>query len=66
MSTPTSSETSTDTKYAPSLAKTSEVNVVQSTSSQQPRGKKKNKGKYIKYSNQQERTKSQDPDAGKK
>jgi hypothetical protein len=58
-STPASSQTVTNTKYAPSPAQTSEVNVIQSTSSQQPGGKKKNKGKSKKYSNQQESTKPQ-------
>jgi hypothetical protein len=41
-----------DTKTTPSLMKTSEVNAVQSTSSQQPRDKKKNKGKSKNSSNQ--------------
>jgi hypothetical protein len=39
------------TKYAPSTIEISEVNVVQSTSSQQPGGKKKNKGKSKNSSN---------------
>jgi hypothetical protein len=40
-STPTSSQTGANTKYAPSLSQTFEVNAVQSPSSQQSRGKKK-------------------------
>jgi hypothetical protein len=49
-----------NTKTAPSPTQTSEVNVVHSTSSQQPGGKKKNKGKSKNSSNQQESTKTVD------
>jgi hypothetical protein len=42
----------TNTKTVSSPVETSEVNVVHSTSYQQPGGKKKNKGKSKKYSNQ--------------
>jgi hypothetical protein len=48
----------TTTTSAP--AQTSEVNAVQSTSSQQPGGKKKNKGKSKKYSNEQDNPKTVD------
>jgi hypothetical protein len=47
-------------KTAPSPTQTSEVNAVQSTSSQQPGGKKKNKGKSKNSSNPQESTKTVD------
>jgi hypothetical protein len=40
-----------DMKTISAPAQISEVNVIQSTSSQQPRGKNKNKVKYKKYSN---------------
>jgi hypothetical protein len=53
-----SSIPNTITTSAP--AQTSEVNVVQSTSSQQPRGKKKNKGKSKKPSNEKDNPKSVD------
>jgi hypothetical protein len=46
-----------DTKTTSAPTQTSEVNVVQSTSSQKPRGKNKNKGKSKKYSNKQDNPK---------
>jgi hypothetical protein len=48
------------TKTTPSHTKTSEVNVVQSTSFQHPGGKKKRKGKSKNSSNRQESTKTND------
>jgi len=53
-----SSTPTTNTSFA--HAQTSEVNLVQSTSSLQPRGKKKNKGKSKKPSNEQDNTKTVD------
>jgi hypothetical protein len=50
----------TNTHIASSPIQSSEVNVVHSTSSQQPGGKNKNKGKSMKYSNQKESTKTVD------
>jgi hypothetical protein len=66
-STPTSSQTGTNTQYPPSHVQTSKVNVVQSTSSEQFEGNKKNKGKSKKSSNQWKSKKTQGHDArGKK
>jgi hypothetical protein len=50
----------TNTKTVSSPIQTFEVNVVHSTSSQQPRGKKKNKTKSKKYSYQYEITTTAD------
>jgi hypothetical protein len=49
-----------NTKTTSTPAQTSEVNAVQSTSSQQPGGKKKNKGKSKKPSNEQDNPKTVD------
>jgi hypothetical protein len=50
----------TNTQNTPSPTQKFEVNVVQSTSSHKPRGKKKNKDKSKKFSNQQKSTKTTD------
>jgi hypothetical protein len=55
-----------NTKTTSTPAQTSEVNAVQSTSSQQPGGKKKNKGKSKKSSNQQDTTKTVDTQPNRK
>ena len=65
-STPISTLTVSNAKSTLAPVKTSEVNAVQFTSSQQSRGKKKNiptKGKNRKASNQQETTQTQEPTA---
>jgi hypothetical protein len=49
-----------DTKNNSTLSQISEVNVVQSCSSQKPGGKNKNKGKYKKTSNKQDNLKTVD------